>query len=72
VEKRIAVREGSGALVDFPVNRVRSATLVFVDARGNRCRSVRRSRRLTASSAAWWAMTAWSGSRILDATTKSK
>lgn len=34
VEKRIAVREGSGALVDFPVNRVRSATLVFVDARG--------------------------------------
>lgn len=34
VEKRIAVREGSGALVDFPVNRVRSATIVFVDAQG--------------------------------------
>ncbi|MCW4548259.1 hypothetical protein OLZ67_002230 [Klebsiella oxytoca] len=34
VEKRIAVREGSGALVDFPVNRVRSATLIFVDAQG--------------------------------------
>ena len=34
MEKRIAVREGSGALVDFPVNRVRSATLIFVDAQG--------------------------------------
>ena len=34
VEKRIAVREGSGALVEFPVNRVRSATIVFVDAQG--------------------------------------
>ncbi|WP_139536307.1 fimbria/pilus outer membrane usher protein [Klebsiella spallanzanii] len=34
VEKRIAVREGSGALVDFPVNRFRSATITFVDAQG--------------------------------------
>lgn len=34
VEKRIAVREGSGVLVDFPVSRVRSATISFVNRQG--------------------------------------
>lgn len=34
VEQRIAVRESSGALVEFPVRRVRSATLTLVDSAG--------------------------------------
>ncbi|MDQ8583456.1 FimD/PapC C-terminal domain-containing protein, partial [Klebsiella aerogenes] len=34
VEKRIAVREASGALVDFPVTRVRSASITLVDKMG--------------------------------------
>lgn len=34
VEKRIAVREASGALVDFPVIRVRSASITLVDKTG--------------------------------------
>ncbi len=34
VEKRIAVREASGALVDFPVTRVRSASITPVDKNG--------------------------------------
>ncbi|MCI1035533.1 fimbria/pilus outer membrane usher protein [Raoultella terrigena] len=34
VEQRIAVREASGALVEFPVRRVRSATIVLVDGAG--------------------------------------
>ncbi len=35
VEKRIAIRESSGALVDFPVTRVRSASITLVDEAGN-------------------------------------
>ena len=35
VEKRIAVREASGALVDFPVTRVRSASITLVDKTGH-------------------------------------
>ncbi|MRT50676.1 MULTISPECIES: fimbria/pilus outer membrane usher protein [Enterobacteriaceae] len=34
VEQRIAVRESSGALVEFPVRRVRSATITLVDGAG--------------------------------------
>lgn len=34
VEQRIAVRESSGALVEFPVRRVRSATITLVDSAG--------------------------------------
>jgi outer membrane usher protein len=34
VEKHIAVREASGALVDFPVTRVRSASITLVDKTG--------------------------------------
>ncbi|MDM8053922.1 fimbria/pilus outer membrane usher protein [Klebsiella aerogenes] len=35
VEKRIAIRESSGALVDFPITRVRSASITLVDEAGN-------------------------------------
>ncbi len=35
VEKRIAIRESSGALVDFPVTRARSASITLVDEAGN-------------------------------------
>lgn len=35
VEKKVAVREGSGALVSFPVKTVRSVTLRLVDSHGD-------------------------------------
>lgn len=34
VEKNIAVRAGSGAMVSFPVNKVRSAALLLIDSKG--------------------------------------